>query len=101
MLKLPRCKNLDSTPLDAEALWGQIVRLVEYACPVARFTLSDVEPGLSEYAVEAWERMTYAGVRIRIVPAALAPVSPWGINRFREPTPPGGLRLVSWDDAAR
>ncbi len=75
--------------------------LVEYAVPHIAYTSSNVEPGLSEYAVEAWERMTYAGVRLSIVPAALSPVSPWGVERFREPTPPGELRLVSWDDAAR
>ncbi len=36
--------------------------LIEYAVPQASYTRSDVEPGLSVYAVEAWERMTYGGV---------------------------------------
>lgn len=31
-------------------------------------TFSDIEPGLSEYAYEAWERMTYGGLRISRLP---------------------------------
>jgi len=87
--------------MDAEVSWRQVMTLVEYQVPVMRTTLSNVEPGLSEYAVEAWERMTYAGVKVVICLAPPEPVAPWGIHRFREPTAPGGLRLVSWDDATR
>ncbi len=64
-------------------------------------TYSHVEPGCDEYAAEAWERMTTGGCSVVILPKHAEPVDPGGIDRFREPTPPGGLRLVSWDDAAR
>lgn len=56
----------------------------------------------SHHAVEAWERITYGGLKIlAIVEALPSAVPPWGIYHFREPTAPdGGLRLISWDDAA-
>ena len=50
-----------------------------------------------ECLFEAWERMTYGGLHVSINEDPLLR-SPWGIDRFREPTPPGGLILRSWDD---
>lgn len=52
-----------------------------------------------EALIEAWERMTDGGVVISIseIPRVK---NPWGISRFREPTPAGGLELISWDDDA-
>ena len=54
-------------------------------------------PMCCELAIEAWERMTTAGLRVEINEHP-RPRSPWGIDRFREPTPPGGLRLYSFED---
>jgi hypothetical protein len=38
------------------------VTLIEYSAPQASYTISGVEPGLSEYAVEVWERITDGGI---------------------------------------
>jgi hypothetical protein len=53
--------------------------------------------GSDDYAFEAYERMTDGGCTVEINEHP-EPVNPWGIFRFREPTPPGGLRLRSWAD---
>jgi hypothetical protein len=90
--------------VDAKALWGQVLKAAMVLLTIERGSLlytswSDVLPGSDEYVGEAWERMTYGGIVISIseIPRVR---NPWGISRFREPTPVGGLELISWDDDA-
>lgn len=54
-------------------------------------------PGFDSYSWEAYLNMTEGGCHVHVNETP-EPRSPWGIFRFREYTPPGGLILRSWDD---